>query len=643
MFSLATHSQESQMEYYPVGTSLEEVSTYFNARVRSDDSFVRIRYDVNRDTVVDGRRYKIALPAIVEKANVNPISSQYYIRYYIREQGDSIFIRNTFEYNDEKLVYAFNWSDDNGTFRWYTENFDRKKLTFSQLKLEDGNNYDCYSRGGYSDFNQLIWSIGQTGGGLFSRWNIGRDARTTYLTKFSRNGIQLYDNDIIPYGLFNRPRHIVYYWNDIGTLGYQLTRYSLADADSLKIYGKLDRASIHTLRRMLGGQQDSPDDLAGGTLHYLDLTDTYIINEESSDPYKPVVYTDTIWNSMLNGCSVMEDIKLPYGIKVIDDRAFADCQSLMRLTIPEKVKAVGSLVFQNCTSLESISLPYTVTSLGSGLVDGCTALKSVACEAKEPPSCSENTFGNMAGITLYVPIGYTDKYRKSAGWERFADIVEADPMNIRVEEAGTLESTINSMGLNNIDCLKITGEINGSDIRMLRRMLGGLYHTSFGEKRGKLYHLDLSDARIVCGGEDYFYNDIMRNKYLPPAYTGNDTIGNFMFFQCVNLQQLLLPSGIKAIGDNAFYYSSRLKELTVPEGVETIGNQAFLECGLKSLTLPSTITSLGDRIGGKGLQTVTIAALEPPTCSVATFHDTDTCAVLYVPAGCVEKYRNRVG
>ena len=644
MSGVSICAQEQLTEYYPIGTTWEEVFTLPNGQNILSDYRYRRRLEVNRDTIIDGKTYKIVTRDIVESSNgqTGPESS-----LYIREKNDSVFCWDIPNHKDEQLIYNFNWQEDTDNFRWVAFDHNRKELAYSQIVLEDGKTYDCFSKGIYPGFSQLIWSIGETIGGILT-YSSNRSG-TYYLTKFSRNGVLLYENEVFSNVPVDNQRHTVVV-DGPGHLESILAQDPLTDADSLTVYGFLNGSDIRTLRGMLGAEDLQPSDTEG-SLHNLDLTPAHI--SAGGEDYITLMggnlfaATDTIGAYMFSLCPLMEEVKLPYGVKAIGDGAFMGSQSLRRVTIPEKVRTIGSVVFQDCASLESVSLPYTITGLGDRLVEGCTYLRSVACAATEPPACTEITFGDMTGVTLYVPMGCAQKYRESMGWSRFADIVEPDPMAIHVDEAGTLESIINSLALDNVGQMKVTGELNGNDIRTLRRMLGGVYNTALEESsRGKLYDLDLSDAVIVSGGQDYFFKEVMKDSYLPPMCTNtdNDVIGQYTFAMCKNLEQIALPSGIKAIGDNAFYDSYRLKELTVPEGVETIGSRAFYVCSaMKHLSLPSTLIHMGDLVGGKGLQSVTCMATEPPVCTVATFSMTDTSAVLYVPAGCVEKYSNSVG
>lgn len=83
-----------------------------------------------------------------------------------------------------------------------------------------------------------------------------------------------------------------------------------------------------------------------------------------------------------------------------------------------------------------------------------------------------------------------------------ADGLITKQITIKLDEAGTLPDKIGSTKKFQITNLKIIGEINGTDLRMIREMAG---NDAWGDKtNGMLSVLDLSDAKIVEGG-DYYY------------------------------------------------------------------------------------------------------------------------------------------
>ncbi len=161
-------------------------------------------------------------------------------------------------------------------------------------------------------------------------------------------------------------------------------------------------------------------------------------------------------------------------------------------------------------------------------------------------------------------------------------------ITINLDKAGTLPNKIASSEMYKITNLEIIGEINGTDWNMIREM-AGRDNRGYGTE-GKLSVLDLSEAKIVAGGDYYYDDNLFNNK----VYTSNDEIGEYAFYGCSGLTSLTLPAGITSIGDDTFYGCSGLTSLTLPAGITSIGEYAFYGCsGLTSLTLPAGITSIG--------------------------------------------------
>ena len=115
------------------------------------------------------------------------------------------------------------------------------------------------------------------------------------------------------------------------------------------------------------------------------------------------------------------------------------------------------------------------------------------------------------------------------------------------------------MEILNIDYLKVKkivleGDINGSDIRLIREMAGVNYIEK--ETNGVLEYLDLTNVNIVEGGEIYCYPDSYKpgtlDKY-EDCYTKNNVIGNCMFRKCKSLKKVLLPYSCVKIENESFY------------------------------------------------------------------------------------------
>ena len=199
-------------------------------------------------------------------------------------------------------------------------------------------------------------------------------------------------------------------------------------------------------------------------------------------------------------------------------------------------------------------------------------------------------------------------------------------ITIKLEKAGTLPDRIPSRKKYKVTNLKIIGEINGTDLRMIREMAGSK------NTDGKLSVLDLSEAKIVEGG-DCYYKD---------HYTSNDVIGSHAFSYCSGLTSLNLPAGITSIGSEAFSGCSGLTSLNLPDGITEIGNNVFYGCsGLTSLTLPAGIIWIAPDAFSHcfGLTSIYVYAEKVPYIGSNVFVGVDAKeCTLYVPMGTSSDY-----
>lgn len=185
---------------------------------------------------------------------------------------------------------------------------------------------------------------------------------------------------------------------------------------------------------------------------------------------------------------------------------------------------------------------------------------------------------------------------------------EDSPTVINVETAGTFESLIRaaygSSGLYKLKSLKVTGKLNGSDIRFLRKMAGRNEDGSVHSSGKNLISLDLTEANIVSGG-DYYYMPKSGTKY----YTEDNVAGDYMFYFC-NLETIKFPLTVNKLGTQVCSHLPNsignenvegtdhigtFTSIIIPEGVITIGSFAFAwNQNLASIEIPGTVTNLGN-------------------------------------------------
>ena len=244
---------------------------------------------------------------------------------------------------------------------------------------------------------------------------------------------------------------------------------------------------------------------------------------------------------------------------------------------------------------------------------------------------------------------------------------ELSEEEVTLAEAGTLSSQLGDDKIGTVGSLKVTGDINGSDLLQIRRIAGVDVN---GEKTdGFLQHLDLSEARFVSGGGIYL-KDNGRN-----LTTADDELPEKAFMACKHLKSLSLPAGLKTWGDGALALCPQLSdvqmgtpaedadfvitdgivtnqdqteiiavlpsvsgEFVIDRNITTLHNYAMAGCGrIPKLQIPSSVTLIGRGAfqGCSGLQEIRITSKEVPTLGGADVFKgvSVTSCYLFVPAG----------
>ena len=104
------------------------------------------------------------------------------------------------------------------------------------------------------------------------------------------------------------------------------------------------------------------------------------------------------------------------------------------------------------------------------------------------------TFKGLFLTVLFVLLG-------STAIQAAGDGLITRQITLKLDEAGTLPNKIAVSRKNLITNMKIVGKINGTDLKFIREMAGSDFN--WEKTDGKLSILDLSEAKIVAGGDAY--------------------------------------------------------------------------------------------------------------------------------------------
>ncbi len=194
--------------------------------------------------------------------------------------------------------------------------------------------------------------------------------------------------------------------------------------------------------------------------------------------------------------------------------------------------------------------------------------------------------------------------------------------------------------LSHLRHLTINGDVTSSDMNYLADLMNG--------KNGirPLDSLDLSNSYFDKSMKD-LYKCIPERLFFGSPCHQVKILGNTVFINkeafacCSQLTSFTIPASVKGIEGRAFALCGQLKEIIIPKGsvLAEIGDEAFnTGTELESIYLPATINYISNK-GLVGLHAREIHAgwTTPPVLTNGFI--TKGCT-LYVPKGCVEKYRD---
>ena len=115
-------------------------------------------------------------------------------------------------------------------------------------------------------------------------------------------------------------------------------------------------------------------------------------------------------------CGKLEKLIIPEGVEVLGLDAFAICTSLKEVSLPSTLTKIDRGVFWHCTSLREIHIPASVEEIGEYVFFDCDSLTDVYNYSPVPQRIPP--IYNKKNITLHVPQGSEELYRKADNWNR---------------------------------------------------------------------------------------------------------------------------------------------------------------------------------------------------------------------------------
>lgn len=248
-------------------------------------------------------------------------------------------------------------------------------------------------------------------------------------------------------------------------------------------------------------------------------------------------------------------------VTVIGRSAFSECEELTSVTIPEGVTIIGICAFYNCPSLQTLNIAKSVRIIENAAFSDCTALTSVVIpdgvEIIKHGAFSDCS--SLRSVTLSDSVQVIETYA-------FLDCPSLKSIHIPDTVLG-IEQEAFSKGVKFICGRRSAAE-------RYAKVYGLSYEYFSGEKPDNIVSQEM-------GG--YRYEVLADNTVSVIGYLGKD--------ERVIVPEKMNGMTVVKIADNAFS-GTGVKSVTVPDSVQSIG-RSFADCDkLEEIILPETLTEL---------------------------------------------------
>lgn len=274
---------------------------------------------------------------------------------------------------------------------------------------------------------------------------------------------------------------------------------------------------------------------------------------------------ETIQVGAFRRCRSLKDLSLPSSLREIQNFAFAECSSVTSKFLPEGVRRLGYGIIEK-VSVSEIFIPSSVKRIDPNAFRGCGQLSEIIVDQANPYFASlEGSLYNK-DMTELICVPYNTNIK---------DFKIPDSVLSVSKDAFHKCAGIKSISLNNA--------IESFPVDIFS---------------GDLVNLD----SITVGGESKLY------QVKDGVLFSKDGLELVKMFRKAQVQDYIIPDGVKKIHDHAFKGCGKLQTITIPQSVSEIGHSIFDGC--KGITTLKLLCALSD------LYWYTFTELDKKKCKV---------------------------
>ena len=335
-------------------------------------------------------------------------------------------------------------------------------------------------------------------------------------------------------------------------------------------------------------------------------------------------------------------------IKTPDDGACISSTTPGKVTVPNvakdyPVRIIGNWAFSNLPHITDIVLPQSTTVIENYCVYNCTDLQTITCLSENPPSCYSTSFHGCEKMTLYVKSkSAKEKYAAAEGWKWFKTIKvigEEDDIQVTgitlntysvtlpIGDTKQLSATISPSNATN---KSVTWSTSNSSVATVSSS-GLVTAKSTGNATIACKANDGSGVSTTCSvtvepGDGHVFKDktsegiemtfkVISAKDKTCQVGTDDYDVTWMSGSSITKSTtgvVTIPSTVNGykvvgIGGNAFYECTNIDRVIIPTSATYIGNTAFAYTSIENIDIPNSVTWIGDAFyRNKQLRSITI-------------------------------------
>lgn len=303
---------------------------------------------------------------------------------------------------------------------------------------------------------------------------------------------------------------------------------------------------------------------------------------------------------------------LPNSLEKIESYAFASCYRITQVNLPEGLLSIETRAFDNCQNLTNVHLPSTLTSIGSNSFSHITTATIAEGVSKVPDYAF---VGSRYLTTVSLPDSIT-----SIGAYSFYE--NSGLVDIQLPDSVTEIKNYAFFGctsLKNINIPSKLESIGASAFRNCKELRGSLELPSGMQTIGSsAFSRCISISNIVIPssvkslGRDVFSDWTPAQKiYVYSSFengveTDDVGSGGGAWSSGASIYVDLSKCNSAIIGKGAFCGCNSTLDFVIPEGIETIEERAFFLSDFRTITIPKTVSTIGDDAFNRCIRTKSI-------------------------------------